>query len=403
MTDWIRLFTGLVLLALAATTAFPMPNRTLWGASVAATEFGYIIAILALLPAIPTKTRTRPGRIGAMFSLAAVPLLILPAYRAHEEGDRLPAAFEARFGAERRARIPAAQDPRRAPLVWSELLTSVDLAPVRYEQHVFAERDNQKLSLDLFRPAYVHDPIPAVIVVHGVGEWKRNDSMDYRALDAYLASRDYVVAAINYRDTTRSRFPAQRDDVFAAVAYIKTHATELGVDPARLVLLGRSEGGQLALLAAYTSGEPSIRGVISLYGATDLRLAYDHPTSSWDGDTRGRLESFMGGPPARAEQAYFDASPINFVSANSPPTLLIHGMLDEQVPAEQSARLDDRLQQAGVKHLFVKLPWATHACDTSFVGPCGQITTYAIERFLDAVTIPPPDPLPAARRKLASR
>ena len=111
----------------------------------------------------------------------------------------------------------------------------------------------------------------------------------------------------------------------------------------------------------------------------------------------------MGGSPTRVEQAYFDASPINFVSAGSPPTLLIHGLLDEQVPADQSARLDDRLQQAGVKHLYVKLPWATHACDTSFVGPCGQITTYAVERFLDAVTIPPPDPLPAAHRKLARR
>jgi acetyl esterase/lipase len=112
----------------------------------------------------------------------------------------------------------------------------------------------------------------------------------------------------------------------------------------------------------------------------------------------------MGGSPAKVEQAYFDASPINFVSAASPPTLLIHGLRDELVPADQSARLDDRLNQAGVKHLYIKLPWATHACDQSFAGPCGQITTYAVERFLDAVTIPsPPDPLPAAKRKLAKR
>ena len=71
---------------------------------------------------------------------------------------------------------------------------------------MFAERENQKLSLDLFRPAYVHDPIPAVIVVHG-GEWQSGDSMDYRALNAYLASRDYVVAAINYRSAPQLAFP----------------------------------------------------------------------------------------------------------------------------------------------------------------------------------------------------
>ena len=54
---------------------------------VAATEFGYWIALLALLPLIPGRNRgSRPGRIGGMLSLAAIPLLILPAYRAHEEG-----------------------------------------------------------------------------------------------------------------------------------------------------------------------------------------------------------------------------------------------------------------------------------------------------------------------------
>ena len=68
---------------------------------------------------------------------------------------------------------------------------------------MFAVRENQKLSLDLFRPAYVHNPIPAVIVVHG-GGWQGGDSMDYRALNAYLASRDYVVAAINYRSAPRA-------------------------------------------------------------------------------------------------------------------------------------------------------------------------------------------------------
>ena len=103
----------------------------------------------------------------------------------------------------------------------------------------------------------MHDPIPAVIVVHG-GGWQGGGSMDFTALNAYLASRDYVVAAINYRSAPRAHFPAQRDDVYAAMAYLKTHAMELGVDPSRLVLLGRGEGGQLALLAVYTSGEPSI-------------------------------------------------------------------------------------------------------------------------------------------------
>ena len=60
-------------------------------------------------------------------------------------------------------------------------------------------------------------------------------------------------------------------------------------------------------------------------------------------------------------------------------------MQDGHVSPEESARLEARLQKASVKNMFVRLPWATHGCDWSFNGPCGQITTYAVEQFLDRV------------------
>ena len=60
-------------------------------------------------------------------------------------------------------------------------------------------------------------------------------------------------------------------------------------------------------------------------------------------------------------------------------------MRDQLIPSEQSERLADRLEEVGVKHLLIRLPWATHFCDHHFTGPCGQITTYAVERFLDGV------------------
>ena len=103
-------------------------------------------------------------------------------------------------------------------------------------------------------------------------------------------------------------------------------------------------------------------------------------------DTKQVLETYLGGSPANQNDAYYAASPINFVAASSPPTLLIHGLHDGHVSPEEASRLDARLQQAGVKHLYLPLPWATHGCDFSFNGPCGQITTYAVESFLDRVT-----------------
>ncbi len=51
----------------------------------------------------------------------------------------------------------------------------------------------------------------------------------------------------------------------------------------------------------------------------------------------------------------------------------------------QSERLREQLAEAGVSHLLLRLPWGTHGCDVKFSGPCGQISTYAIERFLAAV------------------
>lgn len=400
MTDLLRLLGGLLLIGLAAMTALPAPHTILWGASVAATEYGYWLAIAALLPLIPTRHQTVVGRLGAICSLIAIPVLVLPVYRARATGEELQKTFDAEFGKQRRERPPAAEAPRAEPIVLQELVRPLKLPPVRYEERTFASYENETLTLDVYHPAYLHDPIPAVVVIHG-GGWQRGDNSEFVALNAYLASRDYVVAAINYRLSPRWKFPAAAEDVKSAIGYLKEHASEFPLDPSRFALMGRSEGGQLALLAAYTANDPSIRGVISLYAPSDLTAAYEHPSPLPLYDTRGLLERYVGGPPAHDAKAYFAASPINFVTAASPPTLLVHGARDQMIPAEQSARLDDRLREAGVKHVFAELPWATHGCDKSFGGPCGQITMFAVERFLDAVTIAPPAPIAPARGKHA--
>jgi acetyl esterase/lipase len=389
MIDVFRLLGGLVFIGLASLTLVTAPTRLLWGASLAATEWGYWLACAALLPLIPTRTQRGFGKLGAVLSLAAIAMFVTPTVRAWQMNAALPATFDASFGTERRARTHASEEPRTVPLVVPELLKPLTLPTVRFEERVFATHGDQKLTLDIYHPAYVHAPLPGVIVVHG-GAWQSGDNDEFVALNGYLAGRDYVVAAIDYRLAPRWRFPAARDDVLSAIGYLKVYAPEFGLDPTRLALMGRSAGGQLALLAAYTAGEPAIRGVISVYGPTDLRFAYDHPSAAGLIDTREVLETYLGGPPASAADAYFAASPVNFVTATSPPTLLIHGMRDGMVSPDESVRLEEKLRQSAVRHLFVRMPWATHACDKSFGGPCGQIATYSIERFLDGVMAAPP-------------
>jgi acetyl esterase/lipase len=397
-TDLFRFLAGAVLLGAAALTTFPAPTELLWRVAIGASEGGHWLAIGALIPAIPRKGQGVLGKLGALMSLGAAALFVLPLVQAHRMNKDLPSMFETTFGAERRDRGRFSELPRREPFVLTDILSSVQSRPVRVEERVFAAPDGEKLTLDVFRPGYEHGPLPGVLVVHG-GSWQNGNSREFIALNGYLAARDYLVFSINYRLAPKWKFPAGRDDVLSAVAYLKVYAKDLGLDASRLALLGRSAGGQLALLAAYTAAEPAIRGVISVYGPTDLRFGYDNPAPRRLLDTRNILETYLGGSPAKADEAYFAASPINFVNAASPPTLLIHGLHDAHVSPEQSARLEAKLDQAKVRHYFLRLPWATHACDWSFNGPCGQITTYAVEQFLNRVMKAPvaESPQPPAR------
>ena len=389
MLTVLRFLGGLFFLAVASLTLLRPPTRFLWAASVGATEWGYWLALAALVVLIPTRGAPRLGRLGVLMSFAAMALLIMPVVRAKQLSDTLPPSLEARFGPAQRHRHDFAEPPRPLPLNFAELLHPAETPAVRYEERVFAAHDGQNLSLTIYRPAYVHGPVPAILMIHG-GSWRDGNRHEFGPFNAYLAARDYVVAAMDYRLAPKWRFPAARDDVLSAVAYLKVYASELNIDPSRIGLMGRSAGAQLALLAAYTAHEPSIRGVVSLYGPSDLRLEYENPAPAKIIDTRAAIEAYLGGAPgSSSDDAYYAASPVNFVSPSSPPSLLVHGERDPIVSPAQTARLESRLQKSGVKHLFLRLPWATHGCDKSFAGPCGQIVTYAVERFLDSVMSAP--------------
>jgi dipeptidyl aminopeptidase/acylaminoacyl peptidase len=98
------------------------------------------------------------------------------------------------------------------------------------------------------------------------------------------------------------------------------------------------------------------------------------------------LKAYLGSDPDYMPQPYLAASPFYFVGNTTPPTLLIHGERDELVTPKQSERLAVRLASYGRKQYQLTMPWATHGCDRNFSGPCGQLSTYAVERFLAAVT-----------------
>ena len=355
----------------ALLAVLPAPTYRLWQAAIVATEWGLWIAPLGLLPLFAWR-RSRLTRVAALLGVAATILLLSPVARAtsvwktaSRSGTR---AFLATFGGDHGDPV----EPRR----------------LRY-----AAPAGEPLELDLYLPPSAQgtrlgatapiDAAPIVVVIHG-GSWQGGDPGQLPRLNSALARHGYAVAAIAYRHAPGHRFPAQLEDVEAAVTYLKRRSRDLGLDGDRIALLGRSAGGQLALLAAYTLGDPSIRGAVSLYGPTDLAWGWANPSPPRVHDSRGILAAYLGGSPQTHAAAYTAASPIAF-AADAVPTLLLHGARDELVSVEHARRLAAALDAAGRRYTYLELPWATHGCDFAFRGPCGQVTRVAVERFLDAV------------------
>ncbi|HWI62254.1 MAG TPA: alpha/beta hydrolase, partial [Symbiobacteriaceae bacterium] len=237
------------------------------------------------------------------------------------------------------------------------------------------------LKMDLTRPAAT--PAPAVLVIHG-GAWRSGDRKQLPALNRYLTARGFVTAAIDYRLAPKYRFPEALADVKAAVAYLKEHAAEFGIDPDRLVLMGRSAGAHLAVVATYTLKDAAIRGAVSYYGPFALEWGYDQKCKVLDVKTV--LGDFLGGSPREARDVYHAASPYKLIHPEAPPILMVQGEDDTMVAAAHCHHLIEHLEAAGRPYELVLVPRATHASDLAFSGPFGQIATWATERFLWRVT-----------------
>ncbi len=379
----IRLTLAALLLALSLLAVFKTPHALLWKPRVFATEWGHLLVFAALLLLLP-GWRHATGKLACGISLAAALLAISPLLQGIMLARTIDARMQAAFAGDLTPRSLPGAPARSGPLVLSELLR-IASPKVTLKTLVYREINGQSLALDLYLRDDAPTPRPIVIAVHG-GSWNSGDSTQLPAINQYLAARGYAVAAINYRLAPGHIFPAAHDDLLAAIAYLQSNAKAHGLDPQRIVLLGRSAGGHLALLAAYSADNPAVKGVIAYYAPNDMLWSYQNPTNPLVLDSKTLLEEFLGGSLEAQPHNYHAASPLEFVDKNDPPTLLLHGSRDELVYARQSTRLAEQLRASGVPQLEIRFPWATHGLDANLAGPGGQISTYAIERFLAYVT-----------------
>ena len=387
VAGWARLVVGLAVCGAGLVAVIPHQTAAMWQASIIITAWGHWIGLLSLLLLFGWR-RSWVHATAATVSAVGIVLLWTPLVRASLMATTLPSALHEAFG-EPVTTSSTDEPPRPEPLVLADLFFGVSAGDVLVDEHVYDVVDGENLTLDLYRPRYTSDPRPVVMVIHG-GGWTDGGKREFVTLSRYLASRGYVVANVAYRLAPQWIFPAPQEDVQSAIRYIKDLETTHGVDPTRFALLGRSVGGQIALLAAYTSADPAIRGVVSMYGPTALRWGYENPARAGVIDSSGVLEAYLGGPPTTHGEQYDAAEPGRFVSDMTQPTLFVQGLRDEHVSPFHAEFVSSRLIAAGVPNLVVRMPWAVHGCDYVFSGPCGQISTYAVEQFLGAVLHGPP-------------
>jgi acetyl esterase/lipase len=231
-------------------------------------------------------------------------LFLKPAAQAYWLGPIIADQLETAFG-------PAV--PQRVPFSLRAAVFDSAPEPVDVETMEYSK----PLLLDFYR-AIGRSPAPCVVVIHG-GSWVCGNRMDFgtkRWLNDWMAQRGYAVASIDYRLCPENKWPAQRDDLLAAIQFLRAHATALGIDPHKFVLLGRSAGGQMATATAYAHHDPSIRGIIAIYPPTDFYLTWKVATVPGNLDHRMNLEWFLGGTPDTASAAYDSASGALLVHAH---------------------------------------------------------------------------------------
>jgi acetyl esterase/lipase len=205
--------------------------------------------------------------------------------------------------------------------------------------HDVAYADGPRHRLDIYAPRRTDAPAPVVVFFYG-GGWESGSKAMYRFVGASLAARGVLVAIPDYRLYPEVRFPAFMDDAAAAVAWVHANASRFGGDPYRLFLMGHSAGAQIATLlaldgdylrAAHLSPRHDLCGAIGLAGPYDFLPLHS-----------ATLQAIFG-PEAERPRS----QPINYVSAQAPPMLLLAGRGDHTVDPGNTLRLAAGLRAAG--------------------------------------------------------
>jgi acetyl esterase/lipase len=221
----------------------------------------------------------------------------------------------------------------------------------------FGSDERQKL--DIYVPTEGTGPWPVIVFIYG-GSWNSGDKEPYAFVGRALAAQGFLVVVPNYRLYPKSPFPSFVQDTASAVDWATRHASEYGGDQHNVFAAGHSAGAyNLALaildksyLGALGTDLSALRGIATLSGPFDFLPL----------DTEVSIDTFGMVPDLATTQ------PVNYVRADVPPFLILHGSADTTVRPRNALSLYNKLKSAGADVSMKIYPG---------VGHVGMITAFA--------------------------
>lgn len=255
---------------------------------------------------------------------------------------------------------------------YSTSWTNVNYASDNLESH----------NLDIYLPKEQQSTYKAVIIIYG-SAWFANNAkaMASASIGTPLLNAGFAVISINHRSSMEAIWPAQIQDVKAAIRYVRANAAKYNIDPSFIGITGFSSGGHLSTFAGVTNGVKTltsgditidiegylgdnlstgshVNAVVDWFGPVDIA----HMSNCVAPNDASTPEAVLiGKKDPREEPDWVKLiSPINFVDKDDPEILIIHGDADNVVPHCQSVNLKNAYDNAGAKATFISVPGGGH-------------------------------------------
>ena len=255
-------------------------------------------------------------------------------------------------------------------------LKKEDLSAVRVETYPYTQSEYGPVYLDAYWTEDGKADKPVLIYIHG-GGWIQGSRETHAYYPKVFANHGYVAFTLEYDLSSPERHLAESTElqIAEAFAWVKNHAADFGGDITRLCVAGGSAGGNLALELAYkidagiyqTAADgtelPTVRAASVTFPATSVVAVYNNDDLVLGDIVHNMAYSYTGCSPEENPALYDSLAPANAITANTPPTNIVLGAGDVIVPPKETYELDAALEQAGIAHQTVTIPYANHGFD----------------------------------------